>query len=135
MIKTIIPMEGKSSTEMLVDIIREVFSDQLLIRFLFQEILIEGRSMVFEVFKDKRPNWVDFAFLHRHEQELNCLNNTLFAISFVNCVTCIHKGQPLGDFTLFCTPPYTLCTKFIFVDIDVIKRTGVVIVDSWIFDF
>jgi hypothetical protein len=41
-IKTIIPMKNKSSTEMLVDIIREVFGDQLLIRFLFQEILIEG---------------------------------------------------------------------------------------------
>ncbi len=91
--------------------------------------------MVFEVFKDKRPNRVDFAFLHQHEQELNCLDNTLFAIFFVNCVTCIHKRQPLGGFTLFFTPPYTLCTKFIFADVDVIKRTGVDIVDGWIFDF
>jgi hypothetical protein len=35
-------MKTKSSTEMLVDIIREVFGNQLLIRFLLQEILIEG---------------------------------------------------------------------------------------------
>ncbi len=39
----LVPMEDKSSTEKLVNIIREVFSNQLLIRFLFQEILIEGR--------------------------------------------------------------------------------------------
>jgi hypothetical protein len=89
--------------------------------------------MVFEVFKDKRPDWVDFTFFHRHEQEPNCLDNTLFAISFVNCVTGIHEGQPLGCFTLFFTPPYTFCTKFIFADVDVIKRTGVVIVDGWLF--
>ncbi len=118
-IKTIIPTEGKSSMEMLVNIIREIFSNQLLIWFLFWEILLEGRSMVFEVFKDKRPN---FMFLHWHKQELNCLDNTLFAISFVICVTCIHKGQPLGGFTLFFMPPYTLCTKFIFADVDVIKE-------------
>jgi hypothetical protein len=133
-IKAIIPMENKSSTEMHVNIIGEVFSNQLLIRFLFQEILIEGRCMVFEVFNGKRPNWVDFTFLHCHEQDLNCLDNTLFAISFVSCVTGLHKGQPLGGFTLFFTPPYTFCTKFIFADVDVIKRTGVINVDSWLFD-
>ncbi len=133
--KAIIPMENKSSTKMLFNIILEVFGDQLLIWFLFQEILIEGRCMVFEVFKDKRPYWVDFTFLHCHEQELNCHDNTLFAISFVSCVTGIHEGQPLGGFTLFFTPPCTFCTKFIFADVDVIKRTGVINVDSWLFDF
>jgi hypothetical protein len=73
--------------------------------------------------------------IHCHEQELNCLDNTLFVISFISCVTGIHKGQPLGGFTLFFTPPYTFCTKFIFADVDVIKRTGVINVDSWLFDF
>jgi hypothetical protein len=33
MIKTIIPMKNKSSTEMLIDINREVFGNQLLIHF------------------------------------------------------------------------------------------------------
>ncbi len=133
--KTIIPMENKSRTEMLVNIIREVFGDQLLIWFLFQEILIEGRCMVFEVFKDKRPDWVYFTFLHQLKQELNCLDYTLFAISFVSCVIGIHEGQPLGGFTLFFTPPYTFFTKFIFADVDVIIRTGVTNVNSWLFDF
>jgi hypothetical protein len=106
---------------MLVDIIREVFGNQLLIRFLFQEILIEGWRMLFEVFNDKRPNWIDFTFLHQHEQELS--------------VTGIHKGQPLGCFTLFFTPPYTFFTKFIFADVDVVIRTGVTNVNSWLLDF
>ncbi len=91
--------------------------------------------MVFEVFKDKRPDWVDFTFLCRHEQELNCLDNTLFAISFVSCVTGIHEGQPLDGFTLFFIPPYIFRTKFIFADVDVIKRTVVINVDSWLFNF
>ncbi len=89
---------------MLVNIICEVFGNQLLIGFLFQEILIEGQSMVFEVFKDKRPNWVYFTILNRHEQKLNCLDNTLFAISFVSCVIGTHEGHPLGGFTLFSVP-------------------------------
>ncbi len=120
---------------MLVNIIREVFGDQLLIRFLFHKILIEGRCMVFEVFKDKMPDWVDFTFLHQHKQELNCLNYTLFAISFVSCVTGVHKGQPLSGFTLFFMPPYTFFTKFIFADVDVIMRSGVTNANSWLFDF
>jgi hypothetical protein len=118
-------MENKSSTKILVNIICEVFGDQLLIWLLFQEIIVEGQCMVFEVFKDKRPDWVDFTFLHQHKQELNCLDYTLFAISFVSCVTGIHKGQPFGGLTLFFTPPYTFLTKFIFAEVDVIIRTGV----------
>jgi hypothetical protein len=86
--------------------------------------------MAFEVFKDKRPDWVDFTFLHQHKQELNCLNYTLFAISFVSGVTGINKGQPLGGFTLFFTPPYTFYTKLKFADVDVIIRTGVTNVNS-----
>ncbi len=58
-IQTIIPMKNKSSIEMLVNIICEVFGDQLLIRFLFQAILIKGWYMIFEVIYDKRPNWID----------------------------------------------------------------------------
>ena len=50
MIKTIIPMKNKSSTEMLININREVFGDQLLICFFPQKIGIEGRCMLFEVF-------------------------------------------------------------------------------------
>jgi len=47
MIKTIIPMKNKSSTEMLIDINREVFGNQLLIHF-FQKMGIEGWCMLFE---------------------------------------------------------------------------------------
>jgi hypothetical protein len=119
---------------MLVNIIREVFGNQLLIRFLFQGILIEDRCMVFEVLRYS-PDWVDFTFLHCHEQELNCLDNTLFAICFIRWVTGIHESQPLGGLTLFFTPPCTFCTKFIFADVDVIKRTGVINVERVLFDF
>ncbi len=67
-------MKHKSSTEMLINIIRDVFGNQLFIRFLFHEIVIEGQRMLFEVFNDERPDWINFSFLHRHEEELNCLN-------------------------------------------------------------
>ncbi len=35
--------------------------------------------MLFDVINDKWPNWIDITFFHQHEEELDCLNQTLFA--------------------------------------------------------
>ncbi len=80
---------------MLVDISRDVLGNQLLIWFLFQEIIIEGYRMLFDEINDKGPNLFDITFLHRHEKELDSIDQTLFAIFSLDVLQVYTKDSLL----------------------------------------